>query len=135
MEEQARGPFWWLGEIAQSFLRNSPWAHSLCRRPSAGWTGSPVAGPLPDPSLELRVGTAEALLACPNTVSPDTPMPAPGLVFTQSCFLLRGRYWVSRPVWPWSSLFPLAVQVPMMPTECSPDSSWQKPYDHMLERA
>lgn len=28
-----------------------------------------------------------------------------------------------------------AVQVPMMPTECSPDSSWQKPYDQMLERA
>lgn len=42
-----------------------------------------MAGPLPGPSPELRVGTEEALLACPNTMSPDTPMPAPGPVYPE----------------------------------------------------
>lgn len=33
------------GVVAQSFLRDTLWASSLCKKPSAGWTGSPGAIP------------------------------------------------------------------------------------------
>lgn len=57
----------------------------------------------------------------------DALLPAPGPVFTQSFFLLSGRYWIFRLVWLWSA-WPVS--------SCSPgahDAHWMQPRQPLAE--
>lgn len=70
---RAREPFWRLGEVAQSRLRDTLWAPSLFRKPSASWTGSRVAVPPsgPPPGGQCRSGAAGS----PKYHVPGCPWP------------------------------------------------------------
>lgn len=105
-----------------------PVASSLCRKPSGGWTGSPMAVPPGDQCKGGAAGSckqpaprcSDSRPSCPCLYLELLPVERQVLGFKASVVTIQS--------------FLTQPRCLRHPLGCIPDSPWQEPCDHMLGR-